>query len=194
MQHNRSIPSRRPQDSRNITDGRLLAEVRRLIAAELAGFLRGDNGRRNVCLEPGCTCGLGICGPFREKPQRCRAFETLVLPRHPAVEAAYWAHLRGEGGRFTRRRCVHSGCRKIAAEGSAYCPWHTEVHARLARHSGREMPPRGVSGSLDTHGSERHQQPVPVPGCLPGGVARENARLGADRGDPAGRLAAVAGD
>ena len=111
-----------------LTDPKLLARVRRLIEAEQAGFVREGT----VCLEPGCSCGLAMCGPFRTPAVRCTNFEQVVLPLDPDLEAAYWAHLeRGESLRV--RRCQWPRCRReVATVGpnAQYCAAHARLRAK----------------------------------------------------------------
>ncbi len=112
-----------------LRDPALVARVRALLRAEHAGYREEDNGRRGVCLEPGCTCGGGVCGPFRSPAIRCSTFEELVLPLDPALEVAYRGYLRS-GARMRLRRCRWHGCRHaVSAPNARWC----ERHAALAR-------------------------------------------------------------
>jgi hypothetical protein len=138
------LPKDRIRDFRKtITDPRILAEVRRLIASNrfgegLAGFRAENNGRRNICLEAQCTCGFETCGPWRIPATRCTAFEQMLLPAFPSLSVAYWAHLRGAPVPFKVERCRHLKCRKRCAPDSSYCSFHAEWHERDARRATRE--------------------------------------------------------
>ncbi len=158
--------------NREIRDPKLVARVRALIRAEHAGFFASYNGKRDTCIEPACTCGGDICGPFRDLSVRCRYFEESVLPLEPDLEAAYWAHLRA-GDRMVARQCEWPGCRRdVASVGPAtkYCAYHAEVSRKRskreysrryranARHAGPgrgkidpcspcELRPRGATAS-----------------------------------------------
>jgi hypothetical protein len=126
-----------------ITDLRILAEVRRLIASNrpdegLAGYVRSGYGMiEHACIEPGCSCHFDVCGPFRDPPVRCVTFERVILPAFADLQRAYWANLRREPGTFKVERCRDVRCRKRCAPGSAYCEFHTGAHERSARRATR---------------------------------------------------------
>ena len=137
--HSSTVPQ---EPCRQPRDPRILAEVRRLISSSklgegLAGFIPRYGAIENVCLEPGCSCNFDTCGPFRDPPARCSAFEQVLLPAFPDLERAYWAHLRGEPGTFTVERCRDVKCRKRCAPGSAYCEFHAGAHERQAKRASR---------------------------------------------------------
>ena len=119
-----------------IIDIKLLARVRRVIVAEHAGFIRRGYGKiENACIEPGCSCDFGVCGPFRNPPVRCTSFEERVLPLDPDLEAAYWGHLKG-GSALRVRRCAKPGCRKEVAgigPNARYCAFHAGQRRRETR-------------------------------------------------------------
>ena len=127
-----SISRTRGNVSDLITDPKLLARVRRLIAAEHAGYKRDDNGRAHICLELGCSCDFDTCGPFRKPLVRCTSFENMVLPLDPDLQAAYWEHLRS-GAALGLRRCKRPQCRRgVSGSGprAKYCKIHADLNAR----------------------------------------------------------------
>jgi hypothetical protein len=117
-----------------ITDIKLLARIRRLIVAEHAGYVRRGYGEiEHACIEPGCSCDFGACGPFRNPPVRCTSFETNVLPLDPELERDYWNHLN-IGTAMEVRRCAWLSpstgrkCRKeVRGRGRQYCEFHAEM-------------------------------------------------------------------
>ncbi len=139
-----------------IKDAKLLARVRHSVVQEYAGYFREYNGRQHVCLEPGCSCGFDVCGPFRDvcgpfrdEPARCTGFEAAVLGldpdnlrRPPAPNSldaelaeAYRQHVLN-GTEVRARRCKWSSCRKdIIGTGpnARYCRTHAEQAARQKR-------------------------------------------------------------
>jgi len=142
-----------------ITDGKLLARVRRLIAEEHAGYVRaGDGHIEHACVEPGCSCGFGVSGPFRRPAVRCTSFETIVLPLDPNLERDYWRHLT-TGEHVRARRCAWVSpstgkrCRREtwAIGLGAMCDWHVE------RAGSKSSPgtPKSAPRTLDNGGPER---------------------------------------
>ncbi len=133
-----------------IKDTKLSARVRRSVEREYAGYFREYNGRQHVCLEPGCSCGFDVCGPFRDEPARCTGFEATVLGLEPddltqppapnsldrELAEAYRLHVLNGTRRVRARRCKWSGCRRdVVGTGpnARYCRKHAEQAARQKR-------------------------------------------------------------
>lgn len=164
-----------------ITDRKIAARVRRLIRTEFAGYFDESNGRRDVCLEPGCSCGEGTCGPFRSPPTRCSMFERNVLGldpqdlRRPAwgsldpeLAEAYRRHLLS-GSEMRVRRCRWPRCRR-ELRGDVrrrYCETHATMSQRRAQreHKRRLRGEKLASGTRSSIGDFHRisSDPLPTP-------------------------------
>ncbi|HLJ59092.1 MAG TPA: hypothetical protein VKZ50_05110 [bacterium] len=140
-----SSPGR--QDAREtagIRDGTILARVRKLVRALVAGHHDVLGGAQHVCLEPACGKAFGqTCVVFQTPGGRCPAFEGYVLPilesaaydpsvYDPDFAEAYRRHVQfGERARTricqwrdetTGARCL----KRVASMGpnAKYCEWH----------------------------------------------------------------------